>query len=121
MLIIDCPFCGPRAESEFAYGGEGGIARPLAAESLTDAQWGDYVFMRKNPKGLHHEQWRHASGCGKWFNALRDTVSYRFHGTWRIGEPPPEAFAALQPAVARASAEPACAAASRAAGQGVAP
>ena len=95
MLIIHCPFCGPRAESEFAYGGEGGIARPLATETLTDEQWGDYVFMRKNPKGLHHEQWRHASGCGKWFNALRDTVTYRFHGTWKIGEAPPEAFARL--------------------------
>ena len=95
MLIIDCPWCGPRAESEFAYGGEGGIARPMATEAMSDEQWGDYVFMRKNPKGLHHEQWRHASGCGKWFNALRDTVSYRFHGTWKIGAEPPPAFARL--------------------------
>ena len=95
MLIIECPWCGPRAESEFTYGGEGGIARPLATQSMSDEQWGDYVFMRKNPKGLHHEQWRHASGCGKWFNALRDTVSYRFHGTWKIGAEPPAAFARL--------------------------
>lgn len=95
MLIIECPWCGPRAESEFAYGGEGGIVRPLATESMTDEQWGDYVFMRKNPKGLHHEQWRHASGCGKWFNALRDTVSYRFQGTWKIGAEPPAAFSRL--------------------------
>jgi len=95
MLIIECPWCGPRAESEFAYGGEGGIARPLATESMSDEQWGDYVFMRKNPKGLHHEQWRHASGCGKWFNALRDTVSYRFQGTWKIGAEPPAAFSRL--------------------------
>ena len=110
MLIIDCPFCGPRCESEFAYGGEGGIARPLATETLTDEQWGDYVFMRKNPKGLHHEQWRHASGCGKWFNALRDTVSYRFHGTWKIGAEPPAAFARLgQSAAAPATAAPSAA------------
>ncbi len=47
--------------------------------------------MRKNPKGLHHEQWRHASGCGRWFNALRDTVSYRFEAVWKIGEPAPAA------------------------------
>ena len=105
MLIIECPWCGPRAESEFAYGGEGGIARPLATESMTDEQWGDYVFMRKNPKGLHHEQWRHASGCGKWFNALRDTVSYRFHGTWKIGAEPPAAFARLGGTGARAAGE----------------
>ena len=111
MLIIDCPFCGPRAENEFAYGGEGGIARPLATETLTDEQWGDYVFMRHNPKGLHHEQWRHASGCGKWFNALRDTVSYRFHGTWKIGAAPPEAFARRATATAPVAAATAATAA----------
>ena len=56
MLIIECPHCGKRAETEFSFGGEGGIARPLETETLTDEQWGDYVFMRKNPKGLPHEQ-----------------------------------------------------------------
>ena len=91
MLQIDCPWCGQRAESEFTCGGEGGIVRPPNNESLTDAEWGDYVFMRKNPKGVHHEQWRHASGCGRWFNVLRDTVSYRIHATWRIGEAMPDA------------------------------
>jgi sarcosine oxidase subunit delta len=72
--------------------------RPLNAESLSDEEWGDYVFMRKNPKGMQHEQWRHASGCGRWFNALRHTVSYRFEATWKIGEAPPAALAALDSA-----------------------
>ncbi len=94
MLEINCPFCGRRAESEFTYGGEGGIARPLNTADLSDAQWGDYVFMRSNPKGLHYEQWRHASGCGRWFNALRDTVTYRFSATWKVGEPSPTAMPA---------------------------
>jgi sarcosine oxidase subunit delta len=89
MLQIHCPWCGPRAESEFSCGGEGGITRPPNTDTLSDAQWGDYVFMRRNPKGVHQEQWRHASGCGRWFNALRDTVSYRIHATWRIGETTP--------------------------------
>jgi sarcosine oxidase subunit delta len=90
MLQIICPHCGARAESEFAYGGEAGIVRPLHSEALDDAQWADYLFMRRNPKGLHHEQWRHASGCGQWFQALRDTVSCRIHATWKIGDPMPE-------------------------------
>ena len=81
MLEIHCPWCGPRAEIEFIYGGEGGIARPSTSEEMTDEQWGEYVFMRSNPKGLHHEQWRHSSGCGRWFNALRHTVTYQFLGT----------------------------------------
>ena len=91
MLEINCPFCGTRAETEFAHGGEGGIARPLNTDTMTDEAWGDYVFMRKNIKGLRHEQWRHASGCGRWFNALRDTVTYKFHATWKIGEDMPTA------------------------------
>lgn len=88
MLLINCPFCGPRAELEFHCGGEGGIVRPADPSALDDAQWGDYVFMRKNIKGLQHEQWCHDAGCGKWFNALRDTVSYRFVETYRIGDSP---------------------------------
>lgn len=89
MLQIHCPWCGLRAESEFSYGGEGGIVRPSHPDTLTDAQWGDYLFMRKNTKGLHHEQWRHISGCGRWFNALRDTGSNRFDSIWKIGESAP--------------------------------
>lgn len=93
MLLIHCPWCGARAETEFNCGGEGGIVRPTAGESMTDAEWGDYVFMRKNHKGVHHEQWRHSSGCGRWFNALRDTVSYRFDAVWKVGETAPAAAA----------------------------
>ena len=60
--------------------------RPLDTDALTDAQWGDYLFMRKNPKGLHREQWLHASGCRRWFNAERDTVTYRFSQFYKPGE-----------------------------------
>jgi sarcosine oxidase subunit delta len=88
MLIIECPYCGERAETEFSYGGEGGIYRPLNTESMSDLDWGNYVFMRSNPKGLHHEKWNHSAGCKRWFNALRDTVSYRFVGVWKVGEEP---------------------------------
>ena len=86
MLLIKCPWCGDRDESEFSYGGEAGIVRPLEPDQLTDEEWADYLFMRKNPKGLHREQWNHASGCRRWFNAERDTVTYRIKRTWKIGE-----------------------------------
>ncbi|MGI4857154.1 MAG: sarcosine oxidase subunit delta [Janthinobacterium lividum] len=78
MLLIDCPWCGPRAEGEFSYGGEAGIIRPVAPETLSDKEWGDYLFMRKNPRGVHREQWLHAHGCRRWFNVKRDTVTYEF-------------------------------------------
>ncbi len=88
MLQITCPWCGPRAESEFSCGGEAHIVRPLDTDALDDRQWGDYLFMRKNPKGQHFEQWHHSQGCRRWFNAERDTVSYRFKQFYKPGEQP---------------------------------
>ena len=89
MLLIECPYCGVRDESEFSYAGEAHIARPLETEKLTDEEWADYLFMRKNPRGTHREQWLHAAGCRRYFNAVRDTVSYRISATYRIGEQAP--------------------------------
>lgn len=90
MLIIKCPWCGDREQVEFTYGGEAHIARPTETENLSDAEWGDYVFFRKNPKGLHYERWNHAHGCRRWFNAVRSTVSDKFYATYKMGEPIPE-------------------------------
>ena len=89
MLLIECPYCGVRDESEFSYAGEAHIARPLETEKLSDEEWADYLFMRKNPRGTHREQWLHAAGCRRYFNAVRDTVSYRISATYKIGEQPP--------------------------------
>ena len=76
MLLIDCPHCGRRDESEFTCGGEAHIARPIDPDALSDAQWADYLFMRSNPKGVHYERWCHTHGCRRWFNLRRDTVTH---------------------------------------------
>ena len=52
MLIISCPYCGPRDEIEFVCGGEAHIARPLANNTITDAEFAEYLFIRDNPKGV---------------------------------------------------------------------
>ena len=77
-----------RPESDFSYGGEAHIARPARPDGLTDEEWGDYLFMRKNPRGPHREQWCHSAGCRRWFNVERDTVSYEFTAVYKIGERP---------------------------------
>lgn len=87
MLKIQCPWCGARAQTEFSYGGEAGIVRPTETESLSDAAWGDYVFMRKNTKGWLREQWFHAAGCRRWFEAERNTVSSHFRGFYKPTPP----------------------------------
>ncbi len=76
-MQIKCPFCGLRDEIEFTWGGEAHLTRPENPESLSDEQWADYLFTRKNPKGIHHERWCHTYGCGSWFNLSRNTVSHK--------------------------------------------
>ena len=85
MQLIECPWCGPREETEFHYGGEAHVAYPDDPQALTDEQWAHYVFFRSNPKGLFAERWTHSAGCRRWFNALRDTATYRFHRVYRTG------------------------------------
>ena len=80
MLLITCPWCGPRAETEFTCGGEADIARPLHPENLSDGEWADYLFMRRNIRGRHREQWHHSFGCRRWFVIERDTITYDVTG-----------------------------------------
>ena len=51
MFIINCPFCGERDQSEFSSGGEAHIVRPKQPAELSDDEWAEYLFMRKNIKG----------------------------------------------------------------------
>jgi heterotetrameric sarcosine oxidase delta subunit len=90
MLLIACPWCGPRAEEEFTCGGEAHIARPADPAAASDADWAGYVFMRRNPKGLHYERWCHSHGCRRWFHVARDTATNAIQAVYRIGEPKPE-------------------------------
>jgi sarcosine oxidase subunit delta len=91
MLLIRCPCCATeRPEIEFRYGGEAHIARPADPSATTDQQWADYLYMRANPKGVHVERWRHVHGCGRFFNAVRDTVSDTILTTYKSGAPRPE-------------------------------
>jgi sarcosine oxidase, subunit delta len=75
MLLITCPHCGPRDETEFTYGGEAGIAYPADPEALSDREWAEYLFVRANHPGPLAERWCHASGCRRWFDVVRDTVT----------------------------------------------
>jgi sarcosine oxidase subunit delta len=91
MLLIHCPYCNQTLpELEFTYAGEAHIARPADPSSVSDEEWRDFLFIRTNVKGPHYERWRHFHGCGRYFNAVRDTVSDRFLITYRTDDPRPE-------------------------------
>ena len=89
MLLIPCPHCGPRAETEFSYGGQAHIARPLDPDAIDDQAWAGYVFLRDNTKGVFLERWVHAHGCRRWFNVARNTVTYEILAVYDAGAPPP--------------------------------
>lgn len=89
MLQIPCPYCGPREETEFSYGGEAHIMRPKNPDEMSDAEWGDFLFMRRNTKGVFFERWVHAHGCRRWFNVARDTVTYEILAVYHMSETPP--------------------------------
>ena len=80
-----------RPEIEFRYGGEAHVTRPADPELVSDAEWADYLYYRANRKGVLAERWRHVSGCGRFFNTLRDTVSDKFLAVYKAGEPRPDA------------------------------
>ena len=87
MMLLTCPHCGPRDESEFTCGGTTHIVRPPLETS--DAAWGEYLFLRENPKGLHRERWRHTFGCGQWFNLVRHTVTHAVLAVYAMNAAPP--------------------------------
>lgn len=90
MLLISCPFCGPRPENEFHYGGEAHIARPTDPSALDDDAWAAFLYQRSNPKGVHAERWCHIHGCRRFFNCLRDTRSDEILATYQLRQPRPQ-------------------------------
>jgi heterotetrameric sarcosine oxidase delta subunit len=85
---MQCPWCGPRDEVEFRWGGESHVARP--PESASDAEWTNYLFFRDNPKGRNFERWLHQYGCRRWFNVVRDTVSHKIVTVYPMGDAKPD-------------------------------
>ena len=92
MMQIKCPFCGERPETEFDCGGTSHIQRPTL--DCSDAEWGDYLFGRANPCGVHAERWRHTYGCSEWFNLARDTRTHCVLAVYGMSEPMPALAAA---------------------------
>ena len=91
MLLIRGPYCEEeRPELEFRGAGEAHIARPADIASVSDEAFEAFFFLRDNPRGLTFERWRHIHGCGRFFNAARDTVSDKFVTTYKAGEAKPD-------------------------------
>ena len=86
MLLITCPWCGPRAQIEFTCGGDASVVRPADPDAVSADEWLDHVYLRDNPRGPHDEWWQHTAGCRSWIKVRRDTWTHRM-----IGSGPPGA------------------------------
>ena len=89
MLLIPCPWCGPRDEIEFRYGGEAHVAHPADPDAIDPEAWAAFLHLRDNPRGPVRERWHHASGCRRWFNVLRDTRTHEILAAYLPFDPPP--------------------------------
>jgi len=56
VILIKCPNCGPRDETEYHYGGQAHVPYPEDPHALSDQEWARYLFYRQNPKGLFAER-----------------------------------------------------------------
>ena len=86
MMLIACPHCGPRAQSEFIYERTVDSVVPLNApvhEAMAK------LFTPNNPRGVDDEIWRHTYGCRAWMVLTRHRVTNEISECRAIG---PEAL-----------------------------
>lgn len=80
-MRIPCPNCGLRTHEEFVYYGDAKLnRRPDAAAPDPEPAYFEYVYLRDNPAGPHHELWFHQGGCHEWLVVERDTRTHVIHG-----------------------------------------
>ena len=73
MMLVPCPWCGPRHAGEFGYVGE--VQPRPDPTTATTTEWRDYLYLRHNRAGWTRERWYHRMGCRRYFVVERDTVT----------------------------------------------
>ena len=73
MILLPCPYCGPRNASEFRYVGE--LSTRPDPETTDTEGWRTFLYLRANPAGWTTETWFHRAGCRQHLVAERHTVT----------------------------------------------
>ena len=84
MMLLPCPYCGPRDVTEFTYGGDANARQP--ADDAPVEEWSAYVYLRENPRGPHDELWQHSAGCRRWIRVRRNTLTHDVLGSAPAGQ-----------------------------------
>lgn len=85
-MLIPCPHCGPRAQSEFVY--ERTVDSIVTLDAPPDVAM-QILFSRTNPRGVDAEVWRHTYGCRAWMVVTRHRVTHVIEAVRAVG---PEAL-----------------------------
>lgn len=73
MILVPCPWCGPRNASEFVHRGQPS-PRPDVA-TTTPEEWRSYLYMERNACGWVTERWLHRAGCRRHLVVERHTLT----------------------------------------------
>ena len=73
MILLPCPYCGPRNVSEFRYVGE--LSERPDPNVAGAGEWRAFLYVRDNPAGWTAETWFHRAGCRQHFVVERHTVT----------------------------------------------
>ncbi len=75
MQKLNCPWCGPRAQTEFEYLCDASaIDTDFESESTETAL--KRIFLRDDNIGFHDEIWQHVFGCRGWLNVDRHNLTH---------------------------------------------
>jgi heterotetrameric sarcosine oxidase delta subunit len=100
MILLPCPWCGPRPATEFAHVGEVSVRPDPAA--ATPAQWRGYLYLRANPCGWTSETWYHRMGCRRFIKVERHTETNEIRSASAADAEPPDGRAVALAAGAEA-------------------
>ena len=76
MLLIPCPYCGERDESEFSYGG-GSRDYPSLGEDYSINDWFQSVYLPKLDQNTLCEYWYHNAGCEQRDDVKRNLFTHK--------------------------------------------
>jgi len=82
MLLIDCPYCGPRAQAEFVYERtrDSIVTLDMPADEAVAR-----LYARANPRDYDDELWRHSYGCRQWLMLRRHRRTHEIASVEMLG------------------------------------
>lgn len=83
MILLPCPWCGPRDAGEFHHIGE--VTTRPDPRTADRAQWREYLYFKSNVRGWASETWYHRAGCRRFIRVERNTETNEIRSSRQAG------------------------------------